>query len=49
MSSWDIKSSKKEGSFTIDGIVRPQNSVEEKPKMAEIIKRRDPIKEALEN
>lgn len=46
LSSWDIKSSKKEGSFTIDGILRPQIP-EEKPRMAQIIKREDPIGDFL--
>lgn len=48
LSGWDVKSSKKEGSFTFDGIIRPQNPVEEKPAMAQIIKRSDPISKALE-
>lgn len=37
LSGWDIQSSKKEGTFTIDGILRPQP--QKSPKMAEIIKR----------
>lgn len=45
LSSWNIQSSKKEGSFTIDGIVRSQ--VAEKPHQAQIIKRRDPVADAL--
>lgn len=49
LSSWDIKSSKKEGSFTIDGIVRPQNQIEEKPRMSQIIHRKSPVDQALES
>ncbi len=46
LSGWDIQKNKKEGAFTIDGILRPQIP-EEKPRMAQIIKRKDPIEDFL--
>lgn len=47
LSGWDIKSGKKDGTFTFDGIIQPQNT-NEKPRMAVIIKRENLIKKVIE-